>query len=283
MVVHYHHPENATLSIAFVNPDPEVVEDEESTYPEQTTAIRRYNLDQPVHVLYTGTTAPETTQLVDPSHDSVLGKMNEANRTITIRVLRALSSLVSERKSPAGGAFRSYKSLELDGITTALDRTNWDGSVTEVGGRLLSNLLFRHPLPNGNHRVSLTLLERYVAAHETDSDIGDTAELDWKNWVNEYVRQSKRLLTVGRNAARFFYLESFGCDRVERKGGIEIVLAEYELFADVEQSLDHYARRHRQLCVELAETLVGRLNRPGLSEQTGLSKTAFARQLREMD
>ncbi|MFB6177956.1 MAG: hypothetical protein ABEI99_12615 [Halobaculum sp.] len=283
MVVHYHLPENDALSISFVNPDLDVVEDEESTYREQTTAIRRYYLEQPVHVLYTGTEPPETSRIVETSHESVLRQMEESNRIITIRVLGALSSLVSESRSSASEELRSYKSLEPGGVATALDRTAWDGTVPEVGGRLLSNLLFRHPLPNANHRVSLALVERYVAAHECGSDAADETEFDWTDWVDEYVRESKRLLTVGRNAPRFFYLESFGCDRVAGKGGIEILLDEHELFTDIERSLDHHARRHRRLCVDLVETLLDEQNRGGLSERPGLSKTAFARRLREMD
>lgn len=56
-----------------------------------------------------------------------------------------------------------------------------------------------------------------------------TAHYDWQSWVDPYIVESKRLLTVRRNVRPFHLLQGWGCETILRKGGIEITLAEYDL------------------------------------------------------
>ena len=56
-----------------------------------------------------------------------------------------------------------------------------------------------------------------------------TTEYQWKEWVNEYIADSKRILTVRRNTTAFSLLAEWGCNVVTRRNGIDIELAEYDL------------------------------------------------------
>jgi len=57
----------------------------------------------------------------------------------------------------------------------------------------------------------------------------DPESYDWREWVNEYINESKRLLTVRRKNVLFKHLYSFGARTLERKHAVEIDLTEYEL------------------------------------------------------
>jgi hypothetical protein len=86
-------------------------------------------------------------------------------------------------------------------------------------------------LVNVNHRTWISLVEWYLESAQSGFSFPQLATDDymWRDWVNEYVRESKRILTDRRNTRAFSLLRKWGCDVVERKGNIEIELAEYDL------------------------------------------------------
>lgn len=108
-------------------------------------------------------------------------------------------------------------------------------SATDVAGRLASNLILKHSLPNGNHRTAVALVQFYLRRLNPDFSLPETSvevdpeSYDWRAWVNEYITESKRLLTVRRKNVVFKHLYKFGVRTVERKHAIEIDLTAYEL------------------------------------------------------
>ena len=55
----------------------------------------------------------------------------------------------------------AYKNIDVDVLPDVLDRTSWEGSATDVAGRLASNLVLKHALPNANHRTAVALIRLY--------------------------------------------------------------------------------------------------------------------------
>ena len=94
-------------------------------------------------------------------------------------------------------------------------------------------------------------------------------------WVDPYIVDSKRLLTVRRNNIRFKQLEELGVDTVERKDGIQIRLAEFELDMHWREALSEYARRHETHCREFARAVIERAERAELLDQQGPTKQEF--------
>lgn len=284
MRVRYHHPNADHMSIEFVNPDREVVEDKTDEMDGFDTDVLSYDLDQTVYVLYAGTEAPESADEVEMDLDRLVGETEAPTRPILLRSLQAFVQVVDDKKIEEGERLRAYKGLEPSSIVQAIDQVQWEGSVAEVGGRLMPNLILRHPFPNANHRTSLTMLERYVAANEQAFDLPKmhTPEYEWKKWADNYIRQSKRILTVRRNAPRLHYLAEFGCDTIVRKGGIEIDLTEWELPTDINRAHTQYAKTHEELCEEFAEEILRRQTEVG-SEEPGIGKESFAEYLRELN
>lgn len=286
MSVPYHHPDDSALSLEFINPDRDEVEGRaESEHSDELTAICSYDLDRTIHVLYAGTRPPETADSVVTDLDRLVSDIEEPNRTIALRSLGAFVSIMNEKEVEEGERLRAYKDLEPRGISEGLDRVEWSGTVHKVGGRLLSNLVLRHPFPNANHRTGLVMLERFLSAHEGEFERPrmHNSEYDWKSWANQYIRQSKRILTVRRNAPRFSYLRDFGCQSVIRKGGIEIDLTDWELHSDINEAHSHYATRHESLCIRLAGEIIDRAEDGPHPESGALTKAEFTERLRDMD
>ena len=50
----------------------------------------------------------------------------------------------------------------------------------------------------------------------------------WQEWVDSYIVESKRFITVRRNNVRFKQLEERGVDIGERKDGIQIRLTDFD-------------------------------------------------------
>lgn len=279
---YYHHPEDEYLSIEFVNSDFSKIKKKEKEYKDSATAVLSYDFDRETHVLYVGTEPPSDADEIEMDADALVADVSSTRRVIAVRALRAFSSILEEKQLDEGEQLRAYKDLEAEGIAEALNRVEWDGTVTEVGGRLLSNLILRHPFPNANHRTGLIILEAYTAAHLQEFNIPKmhNSEYQWKEWADEYIRESKRLLTVRRNAPRFHYLQNLGCETVERKGGIRIDLGSYNLYTDINQSHAHYAKRHEQLCQDLTREIVCRQGNDRLTEIKAIPERKFAEILR---
>ena len=117
---------------------------------------------------------------------------------------------------------------------------------------------------------------------ETSVEI-DPESYDWREWVNEYINESKRLLTVRRKNVLFKHLYRFGARTLERKHAVEIDLAAYELDMYPSEARIVYAEQHEGLWIEFVEEAVERAGYPELKETPGLSKAEFAEKIRNLD
>lgn len=177
----------------------------------------------------------------------------------------------------ANEEFRLYKEFEPQKIQQALDHVSWGTTVPQVAGELMSNLILRHSLPNANHRTGITMLHFCIESVEPDFEMPRTHIDDetWQEWVDSYIVDSKRLITVRRNNLRFKQLEELGVDLVERKDGIQIRLTEFELEMHWRDALSTYARRHEEHCTAFAHVVLKRAERDELLDRSGPTRQAF--------
>lgn len=158
-----------------------------------------------------------------------------------------------------------------------------------MAGRLASNLILKHALPNANHRTAVALVRFYLRRLSPGLSIPETAKeidpetFDWRDWVNEYINESKRLLTVRRKNVRLKYLREFGATTLERKHGVKIELTTYELDMHPSEAKEFYAREHEGLWINFVEDAVKRADHPELMNTSGLPKSEFAERIRDLD
>ncbi len=135
----------------------------------------------------------------------------------------------------------------------------------------------------------MALIQLYLRRINVDFSMPETKteiELDtydWREWVNEYINESKRLLTVRRKNVLFKYLREFGATTLERKHQVIIDLSEYELDMYPHEAKAFYAERHEDLWIEFVEQAVERASFPELADTTGISKAEFAAKIRQLD
>ena len=183
----------------------------------------------------------------------------------------------------------AYKNIDIDALPEAFDETSWEGTATDVAGRLASNLILKHALPNANHRTAVALIQFYLRRINADFSMPETKTeiepetYDWREWVNEYINESKRLLTVRRKNVLFKHLREFGATTLERKHEVMIDLSEYELDMYPHEAKVFYAERHEDLWIEFVEQAVERAGFPELTDTTGISKAEFAEKIRQLD
>ena len=145
----------------------------------------------------------------------------------------------------------------------------------------MSSLILAHPLPNANHRTSIVFAEWYLESADSSFSLPQlaTETYDWQEWVDPYIVESTRLLTVRRNTTPFRLLDEWGCEIVLRKGGIEIELSEYDLELPQSEALSTYAAHHTDLCTEFMIESVTRAGASHLRFENGLGKQGFLEHL----
>mgnify|MGYP006285521845 CR=1 FL=1 len=281
----YHHPDTDRLSIEFVTDErSEAVEKVDELDSDEIGLIENFNLNQEVYIVYAGQKVLDVPSDVELEIQSEVEEMEKQNQIIATRILGLFEAIVEEKYREEGERLAAYKELQIDKVPDTLDRVSWNDSVAVAGGELLSSLLVTHALPNANHRTSLAMMSLYFQAISKSFEMPTTStdNYDWKNWVDEYIVNSKRLLTVRRNVPRFQYLREFGCTTVERKGGIRIELSNYDLSLGHWDAMDHYADAHYDLSIDFAHEVLEKAGTLELRNGDPLSKEKFARELQKM-
>jgi hypothetical protein len=173
--------------------------------------------------------------------------------------------------------FRLYKEFEPQKIQQALDRVSWGAPLPNVAGEVMSNLILRHSLPNANHRTGIAMLQFCIESVEPGFEMPRTHIDDnaWREWVDPYIVDSKRLITVRRNNLRFKRLKELDVDLVERKDGIQIRLSEFELDMHWREALSAYAGQHESHCTDFAQAVLQRAERDDLLDRQGPTKQEF--------
>ncbi|MFC6873125.1 hypothetical protein [Halobellus marinus] len=270
--VYYHHPEDSQYSLAYVTQNRD-----EITTSGKDAIIEHYDFDGEFFVLYTNRGASGTVDDLDDEFEEVLDEMSPEDRTITVRLLQIFEEIVEEKELEKEEKLEIYKQIELGRIPNAIAHVDWTGTAVDVAGQLMSTLVLKHALPNANHRTSISMAQWYLESIETGFSFPDfaTEAYGWKTWVNEYIAESKRLLTVRRNTTAFSLLSEWGCDTVVRKNGIEIVLAEYDLDFTRSEAYAHYGDVHTELCTDFLTESVTRAGHDELLSTEGTRKAEF--------
>lgn len=275
-VVYYHHPQAENFSLKYSSASPA------DLLPRQTeldgaTKLIGYPYDTRIYVLYEGDTEIEDANEIDFDREWLsdrIGELPREGQVVAFRLVELLEAAVDVREEEE---FRLYKEFEPQKIRQALDHVSWGAPLPQVAGEVMSNLILRHSLPNANHRTGIAMLQFCIESVDPDFEMPRTHLDDetWQEWVDPYIVESKRLITVRRNNIRFKQLQELGVDRVERKDGIQIRLDEFELDMHWRDALSTYATRHEDHCTEFARAVLERAEQEDLLSQAGPSKQDF--------
>lgn len=285
-LAYYHHPLDKRYSIDYVTDDAaDFAESYTSNDPAKVKAVGYPFSGATGYCLYTPTGVFGTADDLDTSEEEITAALDEMDpdieRPIAIGILSAWDGVRQEEES-TGRELEVYKPMQIEKIPDALEQVNWDGTATDVAGEIMSNLIIRHVLPNANHRCSISMLQIYLDYCTFGEEIEynslrlHTDNNEWKDWVDPYIKQSKRIITVRRNNLWFKNLRSYGCKTVFRKGGIGIELADWELDMHYHQAWKVYSRKHEKLCTRFAEEVSERAGVLHLNDQQGLDQEEFA-------
>lgn len=275
-LVYYHHPCAENFSLRFSCDSPADLQNHQEETEGDTRAIC-YPFEDPIYVLYEGTEATEMAANLTFESGWLEERLADQPRFTTVVTFRLIELLEAAAGVRGDDEFRLYKDFEPDQIHRALENVSWGALLPVVAGELMSNLVLRHALPNANHRTSIAMLQFCIDSVDPSFEMPSTNVDDstLTEWVDPYIVESKRLITVRRNNVRFRHLEELGIDLVERKGGIRIRLSNYDIDMHWRDALTVYAERHEELCVKFAEEVLDRAGRPGLGQQAGPTKAEF--------
>ena len=275
-VVHYHHPLAENFSLKFSSATPTDLLGRQQAVDGPTKLIG-YPFETPVFVLYEGGTEIEAASDIDYDRAWLrdrIGELPRGSQVVAFRLVELLESAVDAR---ATDEIRLYKEFEPQKIHRALAHVSWNASLPRVAGELMSNLILRHSLPNANHRTGIAMLQFCIESVAPDFEMPRTHVDDdtWREWVDPYIVESKRLITVRRNNLRFKQLEALGVDLVERKDGIQIRLADFDLDMHWREAYETYASQHEAHCTTFARAVLDRADRADLLDRSGPSNQEF--------
>ncbi|MFC4451919.1 hypothetical protein [Halorussus aquaticus] len=275
-VVHYHHPqaENFSLRYSSASLADLLVQQKEL---DGATKLIGYPFDTPIYVLYESETEIEDATNIDFDREwlgNQIAELPREGQVVAFRLVELLEAAVDVREEDE---FRLYKEFEPQKIQQALDHVSWEAPLPQVAGEVMSNLILRHSLPNANHRTGIAMLQFCIESVNSNFEMPRTHYDDetWQEWVDPYIIESKRLITVRGNNIRFKQLEELGIDLVERKDRIQIQLAEFELDMHWRDALSVYATRHEDHCTKFARAVLERAERADLLDTVGPTKQKF--------
>ncbi|USZ69511.1 hypothetical protein NGM10_07185 [Halorussus salilacus] len=288
--VYYHYPDDKQFSLDFVNPNPGKIVERIVNYDgDVAVKVLEYDLDQHFYVVYTTRVGGGAVKDLELDLRESIESMGQDNGTIVSRLLEIYESLIEENENEEGVPVEAYKDIGIDELPDALDRTDWDETATEVAGRLASNLILKHALPNANHRTAVAMIQFYLRRVDSDFSMPKTAVeiepevYDWREWVNSYINESKRLLTIRRKNVKFKYVRELGGTTLVRKHDVRIPLSAYELDMPPSRAKKRYTEKHERLWIEFVEEAVERAGKPELKERAGVTKPEFAEEIRSLD
>lgn len=275
-VVHYHHPEAENFSLKYSSASPAEVYSRQAEQ-DGATKLLGYPFDVPVYVLYVGDPNIEDASDIDFAREWLNKQIKDLPRSGQVLAFRLMELLEAAVEVRDEGEFRLYKAFEPQKIQEALNHVSWGEALPRVAGEVMSNLILRHSLPNANHRTSIGMLQFCIESIEPDFEMPRTHVDDyrWQEWVDPYIVDSKRLITVRRNNIRFNRLGELGVDFVERKDGIQIRLEDFDLDMPWWEAHSSYATVHEDLCTDFARDVLQHVDREDLLDKAGPTRAAF--------
>ncbi|SFR97210.1 hypothetical protein SAMN05216559_1810 [Halomicrobium zhouii] len=279
-IVHQHHPHDIQYSLEDVATEASAFVDDLTDDLEDCKVIGYPLPAGEAWVLYSrgtsGTAEDISASLAADEMGDTLSEMDSTSRVIAIWLLNFFAEMQTEERE-LGNSLSIYKELEIERVPEAVNQIDWDGSVTDVAGRLMSNLVLRHSLPNANHRTGITMAQAYLEAAGANFEMPSTTteEYEWRAWVRPYILESKRILTVRRHNLYFNTLAELGCEVVRRKHDIDIPLTEYDLDMHHHEAWTVYAQMHEEHCIGLVEDIAARGGSSELIDRAALSEQDF--------
>ena len=275
-VVYYHHPTAENFSLAQSSASPRELA-RRSRSADAPTKLLGYPFDTPVYVRYVGDSQLRTvteTEFDRGRLTAEIAALPEPARVVAFRLVELFQAAVAETDTEQ---FKLYKQFDPEGVRDVLDRVSWGAALPRVAGELLSNLILRHALPNANHRAGIGMAQACIEAVDPAFQMPRTHRDDqnWRDWVDRYIVESKRLVTTRRNNLYFESLKNLGVDAVERKEGTQIILSEYELDTAPSTAQEKYARGHERLCRRFVRRVLEKADRTDLCETSSLSLEQF--------
>jgi prophage maintenance system killer protein len=279
-LVYYHHPQAENLSLTYSSDDRSEVLTRRDEM-EGDTKVIRYPFEVPVYVLYEGDLDIDAASDLDFDRKWLSDRISElprAGQVVAFRLVELLEAAIEVREEDE---FRLYKEFEPQKIQQAIEHISWGTSVPQVAGELMSNLILRHSLPNANHRTGIAMLQFCIETVAPEFDMPQTHidDFTWRDWVDPYIVDSKRIITIRRNNIRFKRLQELGVDLVERKDGIQIQLSEFELDMHWRDALSTYANGHEKHCTDFAQDVLKQADRAELIDREGPTKQEFVEYL----
>lgn len=275
-IVYYHHPQAENFSLKYSSASQSDLLSRQTNSDGETKRIG-YPFDTPVYALYESDTEIKDANEIDFDKEWLSSRIVELPRegqVVAFRLVELLQAAVDVKEEEE---FRLYKEFEPQKVQQALNHVSWGAPLPQVASEVMSNLILRHSLPNANHRTGIAMLQFCIESVNPDFEMPRTHLDDetWQEWVDPYIIDSKRLITVRRNNVRFKQLQELGVDLVERKDGIQIQLNKFELDMHWHDALSTYATRHEDHCTEFARAVLERAERDDLIETAGPTKQEF--------
>lgn len=268
-VLPYHVGPRNRYSFEFVNPDREAFKKhlaeqttrERTSFKSREVPIETENGVRTLDAVYSNS-VPDS--LFEEQDDEEIQEILDDQFTdAELQILEVILDVffgITEVVQEETGRFTIYKDMDLPNISETLRYPDWgDAPVTDVGGQLLSRFILAHPMPNANHRTALGLLERYLRSQGDGLSVPDTGEQGtWYEWARPYIYDSKRILTVRRNAHVFRYAREFGVNVIMRKNDVDIDLYDFDLAVD--DPFGHFGEEHEQRSIEFVETILDQVD-----------------------
>ncbi|EMA28453.1 hypothetical protein [Haloarcula japonica] len=274
-LVFYHHPQAENFSLKYSAASLAEIRSQQDQSNESAKHIQ-YPLKH-VYVLHEGGAEIGSAQDIDFGQEWLSGRIRDlprAGQVVAFRLIELPEAAVDVRDEDE---FRLYKEFEPQKIQQALDHVSWEAPLPNVAGKVMSNLILRHSLPNANHRTGIAMLQFCIESVEPGFEMPRTHVDDdtWREWVDPYIVNTKRLITVRRNNLRFKHLKELDGDLVERKDGIQIRLSESKLDMHWREALSEYAGQHEIHCTDFAQAVLQRAERDDLLDRQGSTKQEF--------
>lgn len=284
-ILAYHHPDNPRLSIAHITadrqqyrqqeiklkkqPDTDLVTEQESVGGETRYLI--YTARSPESVMPAFETVADVNDWLDAHFDDE-----------DVPLLLAVAEIfdgIRQEKEEQGASVQFYKQMELEKLPAVLDRVEWGRPVPAVAADLLSAFVLAHPMPKANHRTGLGLLDRYLTSVDStfampDADVSDS----WYDVASEYIYDSKRLIILRRTTPVLRWAARHGYERVRRKEGIEVDLADIDF--DRQDQFERYTEKHATRSRELVDALLEEAGASHLADRVDDGRAAFEQRFR---
>ena len=154
--VPYHHEVDKQFSVDFVSPEVVDIGERVVEYDShKSVKVESFDLDQTVYVVYTASGASGATDDIDYDLVEYIDSMESTKGVIATRLVEVFRNILEENYEEEGKRVQAYKDIAVEDIEPALNQTDWNGTAVEVAGRLASNLILKHALPNANHRTAI--------------------------------------------------------------------------------------------------------------------------------